>query len=123
MLILLLTSVETFSSENEALKNAVKRFKQITTDQKYLADKWSTSYFIMYKRLYGTSAYLKDFQFLTGIGKSDKAALMYKAYDKRDDSWTTYLLKMKMENSVWQVQSIATYDIEAFELNKNALVE
>jgi len=112
-----------FSVNNPALNEAIDRFNNIVTDEKYLSDKWSSSYFIMHKRLYGSSAYLDNFQLLTGVASLNKAALMYKAFDKNDKSWTTYLLKMKIENSIWQVQSIATYDLDSFNKNKKRFVE
>jgi len=123
VLALLLSCFTLSASENLALENAVKRFEQIVNDESALSDKWSSSYFIMHKRLYGESAYLKDFEYLTGIGNVDKAALLYKAFDAKDQSRTTLLIKMKVENSIWEVQSIATYDLSSFEKNKSKLVE
>lgn len=123
ILFLALINFNALCNNESSLNDAVKRFNQIVTDEKSLSDKWSSSYFIMHKRVYGSSAYLKDFVFLTGIASDNKAALLYKAFNVDEKLSTTYLLKMKVENSIWEVQSIATYDLESFEKNKHGLVE
>jgi hypothetical protein len=66
---------------------------------------------------------LKDFQLLTGVASEDKAALMYKVFNINDNSWSTYLVKMKVENAIWQVQSIATYNVVSFEKDKHNFLQ
>jgi len=124
-LAVLIVVVISFSSlaNDTALLDATNRFNQIVTNESSLSDKWSSSYFIMHKRIYGSAAYLRDFHYLDGIAHESKAALMYKVFDIKSQSWTTYLLKMALEDSTWQVISIATYDLKSFHKNKVALLE
>jgi hypothetical protein len=37
-----------------SLNSAIERLDQIVSDEKFLSDKWSSSYFIMHKRVYGS---------------------------------------------------------------------
>ncbi|WOH36555.1 hypothetical protein RI844_14410 [Thalassotalea fonticola] len=109
--------------ENKHLDGAFGRILKIENDENNFTEKFSSTYIIMHKKLYGPNAYLSQFRCLDGVANESKAALLVSAINSTDNTRWTYLIKMAYEESQWQVISIGTYDKINFEKNKNSYLQ